>query len=157
MKRSIAMLRRLALVAIVAGVGGCGDDATEPGLDDAVAGKYVLLSANGEDLPAVAVTWQDRSGTWQAVIRSGTLQLDRGEYKADFAVDFLVNGEVSIESATATTGGTYTTSGARVMFRAANPAHGTTEGTLQGDILTVSQPIENHGTFTATYQRERPD
>lgn len=157
MKRSIVMLRRLAIVALAAGIGGCGDDATEPGSDDRIAGRYVLLSANGEDLPATAVTWEDQSGTWQAVIRSGTLELDRGEYEADFVVDFLVDGVVSLESATVTTGGTYTASGARVTFRSANPAHGTTEGTLEGDILTVSQPIENYGTFTATYQREQPN
>lgn len=154
MKRTIAMTRTLASLALAAVLAACGGDATEPGADDVAAGTYVLVSANGEALPAIAVTWEDVSGTWQARIRSGTLTLGGGTYEADFVVDLLVDGKESLADVPFTYKGTYSTSGARVTLNAANPAHGSTEGTLDGDVLTVSQAIENYGTFTAVYHRE---
>ena len=66
MKRSIAMLRRLAVVALVA---GSAVAATTPPsrVRRPRRRQYVLLSANGEDLPATAA-WEDQRN-WQAVIR----------------------------------------------------------------------------------------
>lgn len=155
MERTIAMTRTLATLALAAVLVACGDESTGPGTNDAAAGTYVLQSANGEALPAVAVTWEDESGTWQARIQSGTLTLGKdGKYEAGFRVDLLVDGTVSLADMPFTYQGTYTISGTRITLHAADPTHGSTEGTLDGDVLTVSQPIEDHGTFTATYHRE---
>jgi len=158
MMRVTAMLRALAIATLVAGVGACGGDSTDPGSEDLVAGEYVLQTVNGEELPAAAVTWQDPSGSWQAVIQSGTLKLEQGTYEASFVVDFVLDSSiVSRDDVEVITTGTYAASGTRVTLKSADPRHGSTEGTLEGDVLTVSQPIENYGTFTATYHRERPN
>ncbi|HEX6939282.1 MAG TPA: hypothetical protein VF158_07705 [Longimicrobiales bacterium] len=158
MNRRIATMRAQALLLPVAFVlppalAACGDEAG-PAAEDVAAGSYVLESANGHALPVIALTWQDASGVWQARILTGTLTLNDGGYEAGFVVDLLVDGEVSVEALPFTYAGSYTVSGDVVTLHAADAADGATQGRLEGDLLTISQSIEDYGTFTAVYRRE---
>ncbi|HEX7117227.1 MAG TPA: hypothetical protein VF212_00460 [Longimicrobiales bacterium] len=151
MKRWTATMRAPALLLLPLTFAACGDEAAP---EDIAAGSYTLESANGEPLPTIAVTWEDPSGTWEARILSGTLTLADGDYTAEFIVDLLVNGEPSLEATPFEYRGRYDVSGDRVTLHASDETDDDTVGTLEGDVLTVSQSIEDYGTFSAVYRRE---
>src|SRR5690606_24857898 len=112
-----------------------------------------LQQVDGKALPVTALTREDQNGKWEGRIESGTLQLADGNYDASFVVDVLLNGTTSFEDFVFEDRGTYRIDGNRISFQSSTVGLDRFDGTLDGDVLTVSQPVEDYGTITAVYQR----
>ena len=113
----------------------------------------MLEEANGEALPVTALEWEDQSGTWEGRILSGGLVLSNGRYEAEFVVAILLKGTDSSTEFSFEDQGTYQVAGNRITFQPSSTGLEPFDGTLSGDVLTVSQPIEDYGTFTGVFRR----
>ena len=145
--------RAVLTIALAAALGACGsDDDGGTGVDPSADGTYVLEEANGEALPVTALEWEDQSGTWEGRILSGGLVLSNGRYEAEFVVAILLKGTDSSTEFSFEDQGTYQVAGNRITFQPSSTGQ-PFDGTLSGDVLTVSQPIEDRGTFTGVFRR----
>ena len=117
-----------ALALSLLAFAGCDDETTGPG--DSVVGTYVLVSVNGDPLPAVV--FEGGGVTSEALEGTLTLRAD-GTFSASTITRNTVNGSSSTD--TESSSGAYTVSGATITFV---DSTGTTIAIRSGDTITVT-------------------
>ncbi len=138
-------MRRLmvvGMVALAAGLGGCGSDSvTNPVVQSSMAGTWSLVSMDGYTLPFIVA----QVGSDNFAILSDVITADSsGGFAELTTVQALVNGQVTLD--TIPDGGTYVISGTSVGLTYKSDGS-TAMGTVIGNTLSLTDGSGNALTY----------
>lgn len=140
----------MGLVAFTIGSTSCGSDSTSP--SETVFGTYSLVTVNGQPLPFTL------SGTelGTVVIQSATVDLISQSGSAAYSATVIGTENGGASTNIITDAGTFTSSGSTLTFSSSLAPPLAYQGTLNGNVLTVTIPaaaVGGTGTIVLGLQR----